>query len=76
VTPTQKRVLLFLADDDRHTVDEIARVLQIAADDVTATLRILERLDLVCSHIRLVGGKAIEFWQIWWHRAERLKYCS
>jgi hypothetical protein len=36
-------------------------VLQITVDDVTATLRILERLALVGSHIRLVGGKQCSF---------------
>jgi DNA-binding transcriptional regulator GbsR (MarR family) len=40
-------MLLYLTDDERHTVDEIARVLQIAVDDVAAALRVLERLDLV-----------------------------
>ena len=60
---------------ERHTVDELARVLQIAVDDVTVALRVVERLDLVGSHLRLVGGKGMEFWQVWWHRAERRKYC-
>ena len=47
LTAIQRRMLLYLTDDERHTVDEIARVLQIAVDDVAAALRVLERLDLV-----------------------------
>lgn len=61
----QKRMLLYMTDDERHTVPEIAQVLQIAAEDVTAALRILEKPDLVGSHMRLVDGKG--------HRADPRK---
>jgi hypothetical protein len=50
-----------MTDDERHQADEIARVLQIGVNDATATLGVLEKLDLVDSHTRLVGGKAAEF---------------
>jgi hypothetical protein len=60
-------MLLYMTDDERHTVPEIA------AEDVTAALRILEKPDLVGSHMRLVDGKGVEFWQIFWHRADRKK---
>ena len=62
-----------MTDDERHAAPEIARVLQIGVDDVAAALRVLERLDLVDSHWRLVGGKPVEYWQVWWRRAERKK---
>jgi hypothetical protein len=52
-------MLLYMTDDERHTVPEIA------AEDVTAALRILEKPDLVGSHMRLVDGKG--------HRADPRK---
>ena len=61
LTPIQRRALFYMTGDERHQADEIARVLQIGVNDATATLGVLEKLDLVDSHTRLVGGKAAEF---------------
>lgn len=54
-------MLLYMAEDERHTVAEIARVLQMAADDVHGGLQNLDRLELMGSHWRLVNGRAWSF---------------
>lgn len=74
--PVEGRIVLYLTDDERYAADEIAQVPQIAHDDVQSALHNLDRLEPVCSHTRLVGNRGIEFWQIFWHRAERPEYCS
>ena len=73
LTPDERRILLYMTDDERHTVPEIARMLQIAVDVVTTALQNLERLDLVCSAFRLIDGKLVQRWSVYWHRAERRK---
>jgi hypothetical protein len=73
LTTNERRILLYMTDDERHTVPEIALVLQIALD-VMATLRVLERFDIVSSRMRLMGGAEWEFWHISRRWAERRKY--
>lgn len=59
-----------------RTIPEIMAALQFGADEATAALKVLEHLDVVFSAIRLIGGKPVERWTIFWHRAERRRYSA
>ncbi len=74
LTPLQRRVLLFLADNEIRTSAEIATELQITHKDCRATLESLEQQELLCCCIRLINGKPVERWSIFWHRTEARKY--
>ena len=60
LTPLQRRVLLYLADDEIRTPAQIAHVLQIAPAECQTTLAALERQDLLFCCVRLVGGKPVQ----------------
>jgi hypothetical protein len=66
--------MLHLADDENGTLAEIATALQITHEDCLATLESLEQQKLLCCCIRLIDGKAVERWTIFWRRTEARKY--
>ena len=73
LTTNERRILLYMTDDERHTVPDIAWG---TADH--GGLRNGHAADTGETRPRgfthTPGGRqAVQFWQIFWHRAERRK---